>query len=145
MAERSFNANQLSAGIDYRGLKLNFTTAPKAGDIFSLDGNTDGTGNNENMLLMAALERVPLVAGKTIGATYIDHVNEMGNVAITASITQTALQVVHDQAVSTRDDLAGVSLDKEATDLIRYQQAYQAAAKSLQVATQLFDSVLQIR
>jgi len=28
--------------------------------------------------------------------------------------------------------------------LIRYQQAYQAAAKSLQIASQLFDSVLQI-
>jgi flagellar hook-associated protein 1 FlgK len=38
-----------------------------------------------------------------------------------------------------------VSLDKEAADLIRYQQAYQAAAKVLQVASQLFDSVLQVR
>jgi flagellar hook-associated protein 1 FlgK len=36
-------------------------------------------------------------------------------------------------------------LDEEAADLVRYQQAYQAAAKILQVASQLFDSVLQIR
>jgi flagellar hook-associated protein 1 FlgK len=53
--------------------------------------------------------------------------------------------VVHDQAVKSRDELSGVSLDKEAADLIRYQQAYQAAAKVLQVASQLFDSVLQVR
>jgi flagellar hook-associated protein FlgK len=145
LAERSFNANQLSAGIDYRGLKLNFTTAPQAGDIFSLDGNTDGTGNNENMLLLAALERVPLVAGKTIGATYIDHVNDMGNISRQATIAKEALTVVHDQAVSTRDQVSGVSLDEEAANLIRFQQAYQASAKVMQVAGQLFDAVLSIR
>jgi flagellar hook-associated protein FlgK len=145
LAERSFNANQLSAGIDYRGLKLNFTTAPKAGDIFSLDGNTDGTGNNENMLLLAALERVPLVAGKTIGATYIDHVNDMGNISRQATIAKEALTVVHDQAVASRDQVSGVSLDEEAANLIRFQQAYQASAKVMQVAGQLFDAVLSIR
>jgi hypothetical protein len=69
----------------------------------------------------------------------------MGNIAHQATISQTALTVVHDQAVTSRDQVAGVSLDKEAGDLIRYQQAYQAAAKALQVAGQLFDSVLQIR
>jgi flagellar hook-associated protein FlgK len=145
LAERSFNANQLSAGIDYRGLKLNFTTAPKAGDSFSLDGNTDGTGNNENMLLLAALERAPLVAGKTIGATYIDHVNDMGNISRQATIAKEALTVVHDQAVATRDQVSGVSLDEEAANLIRFQQAYQASAKVMQVAGQLFDAVLAIR
>ena len=145
LAERSFNASQLNAGIDYRGLKLNFTTAPKAGDSFSLDGNTDGTGNNENMLLLAALERVPLVAGKTIGATYIDHVNDMGNISRQATIAKEALTVVHDQAVSTRDQVSGVSLDEEAANLIRFQQAYQASAKVMQVAGQLFDAVLAIR
>jgi flagellar hook-associated protein FlgK len=145
LAERSFNANQLSAGIDYRGLKLNFTTAPKAGDSFSLDGNTDGTGNNENMLLLAALERAPLVAGKTIGATYIDHVNDMGNISRQATIAKEALTVVHDQAVATRDQVSGVSLDEEAANLIRFQQAYQASAKVMQVAGQLFDAVLSIR
>jgi flagellar hook-associated protein 1 FlgK len=52
--------------------------------------------------------------------------------------------VVHDQAVKSRDTIAGVSLDQEAADLIRYQQAYQAAAKSLQIAGQLFDAVLHV-
>ena len=145
LAERSFNTSQLNAGIDYRGLKLNFTTAPKAGDSFSLDGNTDGTGNNENMLLLAALERAPLVAGKTIGATYIDHVNDMGNISRQATIAKEALTVVHDQAVATRDQVSGVSLDEEAANLIRFQQAYQASAKVMQVAGQLFDAVLSIR
>jgi len=69
----------------------------------------------------------------------------MGNIARQASIAKSALTVVHDQAVSTRDQVSGVSLDNEAADLIRFQQAYQAAAKILQISSQLFESVLQLR
>jgi flagellar hook-associated protein 1 FlgK len=39
--------------------------------------------------------------------------------------------------------VSGVTLDGEAADLIRFQQAYQAAAKTIQVAGTLFDSILQ--
>ena len=44
-----------------------------------------------------------------------------------------------------RDRVSGVNLDKEAADLIRFQQAYQASAQVMQVATRLFDTMLQIR
>jgi flagellar hook-associated protein FlgK len=113
--------------------------------VFTLDGNEDGVGNNDNMLALAAFEKKPLVGIKTLSNAYIDQVNELGNIARQATIAKSALTVVHEQAVKSRDELAGVSLDKEAADLIRYQQAYQAAAKVLQVASQLFDSVLQVR
>lgn len=145
LAERKLDPTQLSPGISYQGLQLSFTAVPKAGDEFTLDGNADGIGSNENMLAMNALETKAVIGKKTFSNAYIDHVNEMGNIARQATISQTALTVVHDQAVKSRDEVAGVSLDKEAGDLIRYQQAYQAAAKTLQVASQLFDSVLQIR
>jgi len=145
LAERSFDPNQLNASVDYQGLKVSFTTSPKTGDRFVLDGNKDGTGNNENMLRLAALESAGVVAGKTIGSTYIDHVNDMGNISRQANIAQEALTVVHEQAVSARDKVSGVSLDEEAANLIRYQQAYQASAKVMQVATVLFDAVLAVR
>jgi hypothetical protein len=145
LAERSFDATQVNASIDYQGLKLKFTTAPKSGDRFVMDGNKDGTGNNENMLRLAALESAGLVAGKTISSNYIDHVNDMGNISRQANIAQEALTVVHDQAVSARDKVSGVSLDEEAANLIRFQQAYQASAKVMQVAGVLFDAVLAVR
>ncbi len=144
VAKRFFDGQKLNPGVEFQGLQLAFSAAPRAGDVFVLDGNRDGIGNNDNMLQLAALEKKAVVGNKTLANAYIDHINEMGNIAIAAGIAQTALTVVHEQAVGARDDLAGVSLDKEATDLIRYQQAYQAAAKSLQIASQLFDSVLQI-
>ncbi len=145
LAERTLNPAQLNPAITYQGLQLSLTSAPKAGDIFTLDGNKDGTGNNDNMLALVGLERKPVIGGKTLANAYIDHVNEMGNIARQATISKAALTVVHEQAVSTRDQVSGVSLDQEAADLIRFQQAYQASAKILQVASQLFDSILQVR
>jgi len=50
--------------------------------------------------------------------------------------------VVYEQAVEAKDSVSGVSLDSEAADLIRFQQAYQASAQVLQTANKLFDTVL---
>ena len=145
VAARDFDPDQLDPGLEYQGLSLTFTKPPASGDKFSMDGNQDGVGNNDNAIALAALETKRLVGNKTVSAAYIDHVNEMGNIARQATIAQTALTVVHEQAVASRDELSGVSLDAEAADLIRFQQAYQAAAKVIQISGQLFDSVLGIR
>jgi flagellar hook-associated protein FlgK len=53
--------------------------------------------------------------------------------------------VVYQQAQEARDGISGVSLDEEASALVRFQQAYQANAKVMQTAMSLFDSILQIR
>jgi flagellar hook-associated protein FlgK len=146
LAKREVDTLQPEFFVSYQGLKIGFSSPPQDGDTFTVDGNKDGTGNNENMLALANLENKKVMGGgKTLGAYYIDHVNDMGNIARQAAISQSALQVVYDQAVTARDEVSGVSLDQEAADLIRFQQAYQAAAKILQVASQLFDSVLQVR
>ena len=146
VASRNFDPNLLEPAFTYQGIQISLSTPPKTGDVFTIDGNKDGTGNNENMLKVIDLESQPVMGGgKTFAASYIDSVNDMGNIARQATISQSALKVVYDQAVTARDQVSGVSLDQEAADLVRYQQAYQAAAKILQVASQLFDSVLQVR
>jgi len=146
VAERFFNPAQLEPAFAYQGIQISFSNPPKTGDVFTIDGNKDGTGNNDNMLLLIDLESKSVMGGgKTFAASYIDQVNDMGNIALQASIAKSALTVVHDQAVAARDQVSGVSLDQEAADLIRYQQAYQASAKILQIASQLFDSILQVR
>ncbi len=145
VAERDFDPNADKLGVSYQGLHVSFTTPPQTGDKFNIDGNTDGTGNNENMLALTAIENKSLVGNKTLSATYIDHVNIVGNISRQATIAQSALKVVNDQAIQAKDQISGVSLDQEAADLIRYQQAYQAVAKVIQVGTQLFDTILQVR
>ena len=132
--------------IDYKTLSLTFDTDPIAGDRFVVDGNKDGIGNNTNMLLLVALQDKPVLSnGRTIRDGYIDIVSTVGNKATLSKISQEALQVVYDQANQSRDQVSGVSLDEEAADLIRFQQAYQASAQIIQMASKLFDSILGIR
>jgi flagellar hook-associated protein 1 FlgK len=148
LAERdlAFDAANPTPSISYRGLKMDFSTYPKQGDKFTIDGNTDGIGNNEAMMSLVNLENQNVMpGGLTMTEAYIEQVNKLGNVSRQATIAQQALTVVYNQAKETRDSVSGVSLDQEASDLVRYQQAYQANAKVMQVASQLFDSILQVR
>lgn len=145
VAERQYDPLQ---GIQYRGLTLALSGPPIAGDRFAVDGNQDGIGNNSNALRIVGIQSSPFLGGG-VGATFADVydrvVTDVGNNSFQASIAQKALEVVKDQAVQARDEVSGVSLDEEAADLIRYQQAYQANAKVMQTASTLFDAILGIR
>ena len=145
LAERDFDPK---AGIEYQGLKLMLNNAPAKGDKFAIDGNQDGTGNNQNMLDLAAIEKKSVIGGAngiTLSEAYEEQVGKVGNLAGQASIAQEALKAVNDQAIESRDAVSGVSLDSEAADLIRFQQAYQASAKAMQVASTIFDAILAVR
>ena len=60
-------------------------------------------------------------------------------------MSKEALQVIYDQSLEAKDRISGVSLDEEAADLIKFQQAFQASAKIIQVSQTLFDSILAVR
>ena len=143
LAEREYDPKQ---GIEYRGVHLMLNRPPVSGDTFLIDGNQDGTGNNQNMLDIVALQTKGVVGGsggRTISQAYEEQLGRVGNFASQAKIAQDALRVVNDQAIESRDKVSGVSLDSEAADLIRFQQAYQASAKAMQVSGDLFDAILQ--
>ncbi|UVW35119.1 flagellar hook-associated protein FlgK [SAR92 clade bacterium H455] len=132
--------------ISYKGFTLVLDGDPVAGDQFVVDSNKDGIGDNGNMLNLVALQDKELMAdGSTLGEAYINLVNGVGSKAALAMMSKEALQVVYDQAVAAKDQVSGVSLDQEAGELIRFQQAYQASAQIIQVASKLFDSILSIR
>jgi len=145
LSTRTFDPETLPAQISYRGITLAFTSAPLQGDVFTVDGNHDGVGNNAGALRLVALENMRVVAGgKTLSEAYIQEVSDVGNIAQQALVAKDALTVVYDQAVEARDAISGVSLDEEAASLIRFQQAYQASAKVMQTASTLFDAILRV-
>lgn len=148
VAERDLviDPDKPTPSIGYRGLTLEFSTYPKAGDKFTIDGNKDGIGNNEAMLRLVELENERLMpGGLTMTEAYIERVNQVGNVARQAAIAKQALTVVYQQALEARDGISGVSLDEEASALVRFQQAYQANAKVMQTSLALFEAILQVR
>ena len=81
---------------------------------------------------------------ETINEAYLNIVNVAGTKATLAEVSESALKVVFDQAIQAREDRAGVSLDEEAADLIRYQQAYQASAQVIQISSKIFDAILGV-
>ena len=83
--------------------------------------------------------------GLTFSEGYLSFVGDVGNLTTQSEIARDALEIVQTQAIEARDRVSGVNLDKEAADLIRFQQAYQASAQVMQVASKLFDAVLQVR
>lgn len=60
------------------------------------------------------------------------------------TVTRDALQSIASTAKITLQAQAGVSLDNEAANLMRYQQAFQASGRIMQVASDIFDSILSI-
>lgn len=52
---------------------------------------------------------------------------------------------IHDTAVAARDAISGVDIDEEAVDLIRFQQAYQASTRVIQVARETLQAIFDIR
>ena len=61
------------------------------------------------------------------------------------TVTRDALKTISDSARITLSSQSAVSLDTEAANLLRFQQAFQASSRVMQIASSLFDTLLQIR
>ncbi|MBI5615813.1 MAG: flagellar hook-associated protein FlgK [Gammaproteobacteria bacterium] len=117
---------------------------PQLGDSFTVGSNAGGKGDNANGLLLAGLQNAKLLVGGT--ATYQDTFNLTvgGTATLTqqAKTNQAALKTLRENAESLRDAQAGVNLDEEAADLLKFQQAYEAAAHMITAASTTFDALM---
>ena len=142
VAQRSYTAGQV---IQYQNLQVTLSGTPKSGDKFQIDNNQKGFGSNENIVRLSNLESAKLLGNdETFHESYLNLINLAGSTARQATVTKEALQVVYDQAFESRDQIAGVNLDEEAANLIRFQQAYQASARLVQTANELFDTIVRL-
>ena len=142
LAQRTYVPGQ---PIAYQNLQVALTGTPKSGDVFTIDNNKDGFGSNDNLLRLIEVESAKVLGNdETLHDAYLGLLNQAGSTARQAQVTQEALQVVYEQANEARDQVAGVNLDEEAANLIRFQQSYQASARLLQTANQLFDAILRL-
>ncbi|MEW6513287.1 MAG: flagellar hook-associated protein FlgK [Pseudomonadota bacterium] len=132
--------------ITYNGWTIQINGAPAANDVFTIERNSAGVADNRNGVLLGALQTKSTMEGGTANylSAYSTIVAQIGNKAREVEITGQAQQSLLEQAQSTRDQLSGVNLDEEAANLLRYQQAYQAAAKVISIATTLFDEILAL-
>ena len=103
-------------------------------------------GDNGNLLKMIDLQSAKVLDGNTRSyqSAYVQLVGQVGSKTRELEVTSTASEQIQVQAERSLQGVAGVNLDEEAANLIRYQQSYQAAGKVIQLAKQLFDTVLSI-
>ena len=105
---------------------------------------SNGPGDNTNALAIAALRQATFSA--LGGVSFNDF--HASNVAAVGAETRQAEQIAANQKALTdhlsarRESLSGVSLDEEATSLIRYQRAYQAAARGITTMDEMLETII---
>ena len=126
------------------GFEFTLSGDPQAGDELIIENNANGTGDNRNALALAGLQTSNLLHGGK--ASYQDAYGSLvADIAVKTRQAESAAnteQVLLNQSIAARDSVSGVNLDEEAANLIRFQQAYQAAAQVISVADEMFQVLL---
>lgn len=134
------------ATIAFNGINFSINGAPVDGDTFSVGPNPTGVSDNRNALLLGSLQTKNTIAGATASyqSAYSQIVSQVGNKAREVAVASSAQETLVKQGQDVIQSMSGVNLDEEAANLIRYQQAYQASAKMIDVAGKLFAEVLAL-
>jgi flagellar hook-associated protein 1 len=131
------------ANIDINGTRVQITGAPAAGDQFVLQANTGGVGDNRNALaIVARMDQGVFNGGVTLHAAGSGLVTGIGARTAEATNQRDAQRAVLEQTRQRLDSVRGVNLDEEAADMLKFEQLYAAAAKTMTVANGLFDTLL---
>lgn len=128
------------------GFEFTISGVPADGDVLTISSNDNGTADNRNLLALGALQSArPLLAGNaSYQSAYSQLVSEAGNKGRELDTTLAAQNSLEKTARDALASVSGVNLDEEAAKLMRYQQAYQAAGKIIEVSGKLFDELLAI-
>jgi flagellar hook-associated protein 1 FlgK len=103
-------------------------------------------GGNANMLLLAQLQEKTTVAlGDTIQGFYGSFVGEVGSRSQQATTHLAVEETTRARLESMREEVQGVSLDEEMTRLIQFQRSYQASARMVTTADELFETVIGLK
>jgi len=135
-----------SAGspIEVNGWSLALNGTPATGDRFTIKSNSDGVGDNSNALALGETADLGVLAGGTAsaGAAYASLIADTGTTGAQAQVNLASQTSLFQQAQQSQQSVAGVNLDEEAGNLIKYQQSYQAAAQVISTANTIFNTLI---
>ncbi|WP_293933789.1 flagellar hook-associated protein FlgK [Iodobacter sp.] len=132
--------------ISFNGWNVKIDGQPAQGDKFSIDPGTSLDADGRNALKLGELQSRKIIDGGKANyqEAYGQMVAVIGAKTNEVAIMSTAQIEVRKQAEISRDSVSAVNLDEEAANLLRYQQAYQASSKVIQIAQQAFDAIVRI-
>jgi flagellar hook-associated protein 1 FlgK len=132
--------------LDLRNYARAMSVVPTSGAGIAAASAANQPGNNVQALALADLRGAALMnsGSEQFSGFQAAAVSRNAILASEADLSVTTYTALSEQAVAAQQNVSGVNLDEEAANLIRYQQAYQAAARAIQIASSLFDEILSI-
>ncbi|GGY39366.1 hypothetical protein GCM10011297_10710 [Bacterioplanes sanyensis] len=125
------------------GFDIEISGLVAAGDEFTVNFNQDGTSDSRNGISLAALQTEDTVGGNTsYSESYARLVEKIGSVTSRAQINRDSSEVLLRNSADAVYSTSGVNLDEEAAALIKHELAYNASAQVIQVAQQIFDTLI---
>ncbi|MEY4590605.1 MAG: flagellar hook-associated protein FlgK [Pseudomonadota bacterium] len=130
---------------NYLGIQASINGTPKAGDKFVLDFNRDASMDNRNVLDLVNLQAKKTMSNglASFNDSYGAVIESVGIQTNAAKINSEAAKQVLAQTTQLRDSLSAVNMDEEAANLVKFEQLYSANARVIQVARDLFNTLLQ--
>lgn len=148
-----------SAGFDLNGDPgVDLFVAPPTGGVGAAAGmavaftdpaliaaSSDGTpGSNGNLAALSAVHDSSVVGGQKPLDFYSRIVFQIGNDVSNSSADLDAANLILQQLDDERASVSGVSLDEEAANMVRYQSAYQAAARVVTTVNEMLDAAVNL-
>jgi flagellar hook-associated protein 1 len=133
------------ANIDVNGWRMDISGAPAVGDRFTVGSNAGGVGDNRNALALSDMLGTGVFSGgsESINGAITRFVGGIGSATNQANTSAEAQGFILTEARDSVDSVSGVNLDEEAANMMRYQQAYQAAAQVIRATQDMFDTLLR--
>ena len=122
-------------------------------DIFSDVGRIaaaarpDAPGDNTVSNMISSLQHQKLMSdgAATFDDYYNAEVGQVGSVTNRAVKTMESQKNIMQQLGNLRESISGVSLDEETTKMIEFQKAYDASARLIRTADEMFDTILNLK
>ena len=133
------------------GFDVNVSGIAKANDQFSIGFNTNGFSDNYNGLALANLQTQDMVRKGSSSAAdnkmtfnegFSATVSSLGSSVSSLKTNSDAAEAKQTQSLDRFNSEAGVNMDEEAANLVRFQQAYAASAQVITTARAVFDTLL---
>ncbi|KAA3659029.1 MAG: flagellar hook-associated protein FlgK [Calditrichaeota bacterium] len=105
----------------------------------------DAAGDNTQALRIAELKDTTTLDGTSIRGFYGRIVNQIGEDGYLAEVNVHNYEIIESQSSLQRESIMGISLDEEMVEMIKYEQAYQAAARMISTADTMIETLLSLK
>ncbi len=132
--------------VEFDGIRFSIDGIAHHGDSFSISPNINGVSDNRNALALAGLQTARMLnnGAASYESRYAQMVADVGNKSHQAGLSLDVQDSMLRRAIENREATSGVNLDEEAASILRYQQAYQAAAQVISTANSMFETLISM-